>query len=337
MQPYHIAVLGVGAMGSLFGALLTRVTRNPCLSQQHISVTLFGNWQAHIDAVNSQGLLIRYPDDTTRRLRVNMTSAISSLPPTDVVLVMVKSFQTGAAAGIAKKLLKKGGMVLSLQNGLTNYEILANTIGKRQVFAGVMDAAADLPVAGEIDYVAPGNTCLPLLPGREEQMSQLAAIFNAAGIQTILSRDPLGLRWGKLAVNAAINPLTALLEIRNGDLLNNSRTRELMIAAAREAERVAAASGITLPYPDVSAHVIAVCKKTARNRSSMLQDLQRGRPTEIEAITGALLSIAKEKNIPVPVNEMLLNLMRQKLAGVFPGLEAIEARLGGPVDAGTAA
>jgi len=138
----------------------------------------------------------------------------------------------------------------------------------------------------------------------------LAIMLEAAGFTIETVSDPTALLWGKLVINAAINPLTALLGVLNGELLVRPSARLLMQSVALEAAAVAKATGVNLPYPDPLAAVEAVALRTAANCSSMLQDIQRRAPTEIDAICGAIVQAGEEVGVPVPVNRTLLHLVK---------------------------
>jgi 2-dehydropantoate 2-reductase len=139
-------------------------------------------------------------------------------------------------------------------------------------------------------------------------------ILSQAGFEIEVEEDVESLLWGKLVVNAGINPLTALLRVRNGDLLTNEHTRVLMGDAARETAAVAAARGIRLPFRDPVAQIEGVAERTAMNRSSMLQDVLRGAPTEIDAICGAVAAAADGAGVGAPVNRSLWRLVRATVA-----------------------
>jgi len=134
--------------------------------------------------------------------------------------------------------------------------------------------------------------------------------LQAAGFKVENVADPDSLLWGKLVINAAINPLTAILRVPNGELLAHSTAGALMYAAANEAAAVAIALGVHLPYPDPSAAAEAVARRTANNRSSMLQDVLRGAPTEIDAICGAIVQAGEGLGVPTPVNLTLWQLVK---------------------------
>ena len=138
-------------------------------------------------------------------------------------------------------------------------------------------------------------------------------MLETAGFEVHAASDLLSLMWGKLVVNTGINALTALLEVRNGELLESSHSRSLMNAAAMETARVAEAKGIKLPYDDPTQEVEGVASRTAENESSMLQDIHRGAPTEVDAINGAVVREGERLGVPTPVNWTLWKLMRSKV------------------------
>jgi len=138
----------------------------------------------------------------------------------------------------------------------------------------------------------------------------LVALLRQAGFAVEVALDIEGILWGKAVVNAAINPLTALWRVPNGELLATADRRALLADLAREAAAVAAARGITLPYPDPVARVEEVCRATAANRSSMLQDIERGRPTEIDSINGVIVAEGRRLAVPTPLNETIWRLVR---------------------------
>jgi 2-dehydropantoate 2-reductase len=142
--------------------------------------------------------------------------------------------------------------------------------------------------------------------------SWVAQVLADAGMEAhaVAPAEIQPLAWGKLAVNCAINPLTALLRVPNGELLEQASTCRLMDQAAGECAAVAAAKGIELPYPDAAAKAREVARLTASNRSSMLQDVLRGAPTEVDAINGAVVAAGRETGVASPVNEVLWHLVR---------------------------
>jgi 2-dehydropantoate 2-reductase len=241
-----------------------------------------------------------------------VTNDLSKIPPVDIVLILVKSYQTTRAARQAANILRPGGLVLTLQNGVGNLEKLAETIGLGRVTLGVTAQGATITAPGWLRHAGEGPTHLARLPGKEKQLEQVAKLFNEAGLPTALVESADSLVWGKLAINAAINPLTALLELPNGALSQDETLRRIMSAAANEVAEVAAKQGIPLPFADAACRAIEVSRATANNRSSMLQDISRGAPTEIEAISGAVVRWGRRLGVPTPVNGRLLRLIKDK-------------------------
>lgn len=317
----RIAIIGSGALGSLFAARLSLVAE----------VTMVGTWAAQLAAIEAGGLTLLAPEGPLRApLRVVRDPAKAS--PADVALILVKSYQTERAARFAATALAGEGFALTLQNGLGNREIVAATLGSERALSGTTSEGATVVRPGVVRHAGRGLTYVARPEGDQEQVGALATLFEEAGFVTRLVADVERLLWDKLAINAAINPLTALLEVPNGFLIENDRARSVMEQAALEVAAVARALGITLADDESVRRARAVVLATAGNRSSMLQDVESGRPTELEAITGAVVSRAEGAGVAVPVNTALLRLLRLKLAGAawqaeIPTLPAAERAL----------
>jgi 2-dehydropantoate 2-reductase len=302
----NIAVLGVGAMGSLFGSRLNDLAH----------VTLIGHWVEQIETVRRDGLTVTYPDGHQTQHALRITNNLAEVPAADLALILVKGYQTGDAARQAAQVLKPNGLAITLQNGLGNLEILAEAVGARRAGLGITAQGATMLAPGYVYHAGQGPTHLAQILGREKRLADIAALFNAAGLETTLVDNPDSLVWGKLAINAGINPLTALLDVPNGALVENEQWLEIMAAAANEVAYIAAAQGIHLPYDDVARRTAEVSMATAGNRSSMLQDVTRHAPTEIDTISGAVVRFGKRLGIPTPVNEFLLRMVKAKEAGL---------------------
>jgi 2-dehydropantoate 2-reductase len=267
------------------------------------------------------------------------TNDANAIGPCDLVLILVKSYQTAWAAEQARYLLQahteqrdnetrrqkefktgvslspnlpvspSGTLVVTLQNGLGNRELLAAALGEECVGQGVTALGATLLGPGRVRQAGQGATVFGAAPDRAA-IQTLAELFRACRLPAELSDDLEALVWGKLVVNAGINALTALLRVRNGALAENSDARMLIASAVAEAAAVAQARGIRLPYDDPLARTLAVARTTAANQSSMLQDVLRGSPTEIDAINGAVEREGQRLGIATPANSMLAALVR---------------------------
>ena len=311
----QIVIFGVGAMGSLFGSRLSQLAR----------VTLFGNWAEQIETVRRDGLTISYPNGSTTHHTLRITNNLAEVPPADLALILVKSYQTERAAQQAAQILKPDGLAVTLQNGLGNREILAEAVGPQRAGLGITAQGATILAPGQLYHAGQGPTYLADMPGQSDRLAEMVALFNAAGLETSLVDNADSLVWGKLAINAGINPLTALLEIPNGALAEDEQLSQMMAAAASEVAQVAAAQGIRLPYEDAARRTAEVSRATASNRSSMLQDVSRAAPTEIEAISGAVVRFGKRLGIPTPVNEFLLRTVKAKESGLAFNLPTLQS------------
>jgi 2-dehydropantoate 2-reductase len=228
-----------------------------------------------------------------------------------LALVLVKSYQTARTAVEIAPVLSPDGLAVTFQNGLGNFETLEATLGFGRVAQGVTAQGATMLGPGVVRHAGHGPSYLALTTGRQAQIAGLAELMQKAGLSVEVTGNVLSLQWGKLAVNAGINPLTAILRVPNGFLAENQRARSIMCAAAEESAEVAAALGIKLPYSSASQRVLEVAKGTANNYSSMLQDILRGAPTEIDAINGAVVDQGRRVGIPTPVNAELWRVVKQ--------------------------
>ncbi len=300
-QKMKIAIVGAGAMGGLFGAKLSLLA----------DVWLVDPWTAHVQAMQRDGLRLMELDGTESVVRVRaVTDPATVDDKVDLAIIFVKSHQTTEAARWAGQLLKPDGLALTLQNGLGNLETIAAVVGAARAVQGVTSHGATLLGPGQVRHAGQGPTHLATRPAIGDQLNAVAALFTEAGFEVHLSDNLDGLIWGKLIVNAGINPLTAILRVPNGRLAEVEPARALMVAAVDEAARVARAKGITLPYDNPQQQAVTVAVATAPNRSSMLADVLRGAPTEIDVINGAIVREGARLDIPTPVNQALVWLVK---------------------------
>ena len=298
-----IVIIGAGAMGGLFAARLAAAGED---------VSVVDVWAEHVETIRTQGLILETGEGEVRTkpaavTRVEDLAACAA----DLVIVFVKSGMTAAAARSAQTILGPVGRVLTLQNGLGNAEIIAEVFGADRVLAGTTAQGATLIGPGRIRHGGRGDTHIGRLTGPVDDFCREAAmILSRAGIPAIAEDAVQSLIWGKLVINVGINALTALLRFTNGQLNDHAETRELVKLAVAEAVQVAAAAHIPLPYGDAVEKVLAVAAATATNRSSMLQDILRGRATEIDAINGALVREGVRLGVPTPVNATLTLLIK---------------------------
>jgi 2-dehydropantoate 2-reductase len=297
-----IGVVGAGAMGSLFGGKLARSGQE---------VLLFDVNRAHMERVREQGLVIEELATGRREsCHPRATTEPKELRDAEVLLVFVKSWATEAVSRQIAPIAAAGSIAITLQNGLGNESILKHSFGPERTAAGVTSQGATFLGPGLIRHAGRGPTHLCASDGRNDKLAGFAAALNAAGLETRLESSIDSLVWSKLVINAGINALTALTGLPNGRLLELPETRELMAALVSEAAAVAAARGIALAYPDPVETTRTVARDTGGNRSSMLQDFDQRRPSEIDSINGAVLREAEALGLPAPVNRAVTLLVR---------------------------
>lgn len=290
-------------MGSLFAARLSAVAE----------VVMIGTWPEQLAAL-TKGLTLIDASGNKSLHTFPATGDLREVPPVDMALILTKSYQTARAARQAAVLLSRESpinLALTLQNGAGNYERLKADLGANRAFAGVTSQAAGIVAPGVVQDTGPGPVHLGGLPQQLEKVNQLLEIFSRAGFETHHSENIQSLIWGKLAVNAGINPLTAILGCRNGYLTRNKTARDLMFRLALETAAAASAQNIPLPYPDVAQHVLDVAQATRANQSSMLRDVLRNSPTEIDAICGEVIRQGKQHGVPVPANTLIFNYIKE--------------------------
>ncbi len=295
----RIAVIGAGAMGSLFGALLT---------EAGIEVWLLDIFAEHVKAIKEKGLSIE-SEGKTRSVKANATTDPKRIGRVDLIMIFVKSTQTAHAVETARGLLGPKGLVLTLQNGMGNAGLIAEAIDPARVVAGTTSHGATFLGPGHIRHAGAGPTVIGMWAGGDQgEARRIARIFTEAGIETEAVEDVHRVVWDKLLVNVGINAITALTGIKNGQILDLEVTRELSRAAVEEAMAVALAHGIKV-RDDAVEHVLQVAENTRGNRSSMGQDVDNKRQTEISAINGVVVREARKLGLETPVNQILTALI----------------------------
>ncbi len=295
----HFLVVGPGAMGCLFSARLKRAGYD---------VTLLDYIEERARQINNQGIRVQ---GLSEEYRIHVPTVSGTFPTVpDLVLICVKSYKTRDAALAIRHGIGPQTVLVTLQNGLGNVEILQEFFGEERVLGGVTAEGATLLGSGEIRHAGQGDTIIGPGGDPDDPAEKLVSAFNQAGFNCNSADHVKNLIWGKLIVNVGINPLTAITRLKNGLLPDLSGTRMIMEEAVKEAVAVARAKGIDLPYSDPLARVIEVCRATAGNVASMLQDVLKQRQTEIDAINGAIVREGKEMNIPTPINRTLTALVQ---------------------------
>jgi 2-dehydropantoate 2-reductase len=291
-------IVGPGAMGCLFAARL---------SKAGFHVTLLDYIEERAKQINEQGILV---EGVTGEYTVKVPTVTRDLPSSpDMVLICVKSYKTRQASENIKAWLPAKAVVVTLQNGLGNVEILEQVFGKKRTLGGVTSEGATLLGPGKIKHAGQGETIIGPAGDPNGPAENLVSAFKQADFKAESVDNVTDLIWGKLIVNVGINALTAITRLKNGRLPEVPGTRLVLKEAVKEAVAVAAAKNIQIPYPDPLGRVMQVCEATAGNMASMLQDVLKEKETEVDAINGAIVREGEALGIATPVNLTLTSLV----------------------------
>jgi len=295
----NLIIIGTGALALLFGSRLAAAG---------IDISILGTWVEGLDALEKEGIRVAFPDGE-QSYPVRVFKDPAELPESQYALVLVKSWQTERAAKQLTQLLSSDGVALTLQNGFGNVEILSNYLGEERTAQGITTYGATLLKPG---LVRPGGEGLISLQ-EHPRLSKIAKLFQQANLAVQMIPDLTSMIWGKLVINAAINPVSALLGVKNGQLLESSFSKELMAMVALETAQVGQAVGVEFNFSDPVQVAEAVAEATAENKSSMLQDIIRGAPTEIDVLCGAVVELGRKYGVDTPYNHMLWNLVKARV------------------------
>jgi len=294
--------MGTGAVGGYFGARLAHAGHE----------VWFITRGERLKALRTSGLRVESIAGELQLAPIRATGDTSGIGPVDLVLFTVKSTDTREAAEAVRPMVKAHTTVLALQNGVDNEAVLEEVLGEGPVLPGVAVVGVDMPEPGLVRHTNNGSITLGEVSGEETRRArEVRDALEAAGIPTRISSDIRSVKWRKLIWNAAFNPLTALTGARVLQLIEDDDSRSLAEAAMREAIAVGDALGHKVRDYDM-ARATQRDPDWARSKTSMLQDMERGRPTEIEALTGAVVRYGERTGVPTPVCTTLLRLVRAK-------------------------
>ena len=297
-----IAIVGAGAMGSLFGGRL---------SQSGHQVLLYDINREHVETIQTDGLVIEDLASGTQEIcHPIATTQAEDLRVAEIFIIFVKSAATEAVARQFSEITGVGTIAVTMQNGLGNEAILKKHFGEQRTAAGVTSQGATFLGPGRIRHAGRGPTHLCMSDRNNEKLEDFVDALNQAGLETALEENIDDLIWSKLIINVGINAVTALTGLPNGRLLEFPNCKALMADLVAEAVAVAEKRGVHLTYPDPLEMVYTVAEKTGGNRSSMLQDFDRKRQSEIDFINGAIVREAEALGLEVPVNRAVTRLVR---------------------------
>ena len=297
-----IAVIGPGAVGCLLAFSFAEAGED---------VLLVDYRPERVALIKEQGIRLQTPGGLSRRLPVPC-GLPAEVGKCRLAIMAVKAHQTQAAALGLPLLLAPGGIALSLQNGLGNLEAMARVVGPEPLLAGITFLGVTRQDEGQILYAGQGEVIIGAPPGATvpaPEIEAVVALFQRSGFKCRSTSDIQSRLWDKLMINAGINPLTALLRVPNGALPELPEAWSLAVAAAAEVQAVARAQGLTVSG-DPAERLLTVCRATAKNRSSMLQDVLAGRVTEIDSLNAQVAARGAALKVPTPVNDFLTQLLK---------------------------
>ena len=296
----RIAVVGAGAIGCLFGGRLHRSGQTVLLIHHRRSVAT---------ALERKGISIRELSGKVVQSHVQTKTRLSRRDKPDLVLVTVKAYDSKAVASLLKKSGIRNMPVLSLQNGLGNFEDLTHQLGSDSIIAGTTTEGAMTTGPGEIIHTGRGITWVGEMNGRvSDRCLVIQRAFRKAGFSTIVSNNIKGVLWAKAIVNSAINPVSAITRVKNGDVSRIPELREITSKVIDEGSAIARAYEILL-QPDPKSLLATILSQTSRNKSSMLQDLEAGRKTEIRQLNGSISRLGRWLGMNTPLNDLLTKLV----------------------------
>ena len=301
-------VMGAGALGSVFGGLL---------AEQGHDVTFVG-LDDHLKAMKSHGLRVSgiWGEHTINDVCAYYGTA--ELAGTfDVVLLSVKSYFTADVIRQTLPFITDETLVFSIQNGLGNWEAIAEvvgwnrTVGARVIFGAEIVEPGTAKVTVYADKVLLGS---PTGEAPQDMIRQVCDDFNAAGIPSAISEEIAASLWGKILYNSSLNPLGAILNVPYGRLRDVPEVLDVMRRIIEEIFAVARAKGLNLGYEGPDEYYRFLVEEqippTAEHRASMLQDMELGRRTEIDALNGAISRYGRELGVPTPVNDVITAIIK---------------------------
>lgn len=301
-----IVIVGAGAIGRFMGGMLGRDDHEVIFVEKDDAVT---------EAINRNGIQFVEPGASSREVSLSVKARAvqdaAEIKACDLVILAVKSYHTAAAAGGIRHLVGPVTPVLTIQTGLGNIETLAEILDSAHILGGVTFHGSTSLNGSKVRHAGAGPTLIGEIDSMERQRVEgLKKVFDASGIPTRVTDNIIGHIWAKALVYSAINSLTAILRLKNGQLIGKMESIALAKRLIDEGRQVARAYGVQLPADDLYDSLLEVCHRTSENLSPMLQDILNGRPTEIEALSGAIHAMGEKRGLRVPIHQTLMELIR---------------------------
>lgn len=301
-----VVIVGAGAIGRLFGGMLGR---------RNNEVIFLDNNPEVVRAVNEKGIqflkLGEIKSDVYLTVEAKATTEGHTIDACDLSILSVKGYTTATAVRNIAHLVRDESPLLTIQTGLGNIETMAEIVNKENILGGVTFHGATSLHESRVWHAGSGKTLIgELQGGQTKRLERIKETFDSSDIQTEISGNVVGHIWAKGLVYSAINALTAILRLRNGQLVEKMESIALAKRLIDEGKLVAQAYAVQLPQEDLYDKLLEVCRSTAENLSPMLQDILNGRPTEIETLSGMIYSMGKRKGLLTPLHQAITDMIR---------------------------
>lgn len=297
-----IGIIGAGAMGCLYASLLSNEN----------DVILLDVSKETVSAINNNGVLLKEVNGVERVYDLKADFSGQYNGKLDLIIVFVKDTAGKAALSSNKNLITDETLLLSLQNGLGNFEIMEEFADKKQILLGTTKHNCVTISPAEIYHSGSGITHIGSPSGNDEAVETVSEVFNKSGIGTVICQDVNRLLWEKLFINMTINSITAFLDAKISVVVDNENTSNVVAKLLKEAIAVANADGEKFDFDKVYSDVMSTAETLGTGKASMCQDIENKRKTEIDFINGAVVKLGKKYGIETPYHEMIVNLIHAK-------------------------
>jgi len=301
----HIAVVGAGAVGSFYGAMLARAGHK---------VTLIGR-PAHVQATKRDGLKLDLATSSaTEIVQIGASTELSSLQSADLVLFCVKSTDSASVARQMAPHLAPHALIMSLQNGVENAALIAQQV-PHAVIPCVVYVAAEMPAPGCVKHHGRGELVMGTMQASrlkdpQKTLQDIVALLGSAQVSVQISQNVMAELWSKLMINCAFNAISGLAQIQYEKLAALESVRATQTALVKEVIAVALADGIHLSESAALEAVAKISVTMGSQKSSTAQDMARSKPSEIDHLNGFIVRRGQALGVPTPVNQAMFSLVK---------------------------
>lgn len=295
----RIAVLGGGAMGSLYGGYLSRKN----------DVTIVDVYEALVDKINKDGLVIAEPDGSSAVYHPKAAVSTKGMAPADLVIVFVKAMFSRAALQNNSDLIGKDTYIMTLQNGSGHEQVLSQFTDLDHVVIGTTQHNSAVTGLGEIRHGGSGMTHVGCVQGDVNRLAGIAQTLTESGLEADCCENVMQLIWNKMFTNVSASALTGVLQVPLGYIVKNENAWAICEKLIREAVAVAKGEGLTFDVDEKIAEVRAVCENSPEGITSICADISKGRKTEVDTISGSVVAASRRNGVPAPTHETIVNLV----------------------------